>query len=85
MKTSKATFDRLKKMLVYDKMGVGDGFMGVFKTELSRFFKDYFVLDSEVDVKVELDDYGFYRVNISFTAEDTKKFSTAEDADCGIY
>lgn len=79
MKTSKDTFDRLKKMLVSDKMGVCDGFMKIFRTETSRFFGDYFVFDGEVEVQVELDDYGFYKVNVSFVAEDTKKFSTVDD------
>ena len=79
MKASRETFDRLKKMLVFDKIGYGDGFLNIFKTELARLLLDYFVLDGEIDVKVEIDDFGFYKVNISFEAEDTKNFSTATD------
>lgn len=84
MKTSRETFDRLKKMLVSDKIGAGDGFLKVFKTELTRLARDYFVLQGEIDVQIEVDDFGLYKVGISFDAEDTKRFSTAIDSQCGI-
>ncbi len=58
MKPSRASFDRLKKMLVDDKIGAGDGFLSIFKTEITRLVKDYFVLDGDVDIKIEIDDFG---------------------------
>lgn len=85
MKTSRETFDRLKKMLISDKIGAEDGFLKIFKTEITRLVRDYFVLDGEVDVKIEIDDFGLYKVDISFDAEDTKGFSTAIDTKGGIY
>ena len=85
MKPSKGTFDRLKKMLISDKIGADDGFLTVFKTEITRLAKDYFILDGEIDLKIDIDDFGQYRVDISFDAEDTKRFSTAIGAKDGIY
>ena len=85
MKTSRETFDRLKKMLISDKIGAEDGFLKIFKTEITRLVRDYFVLDGEVDVKIEIDDFGLYKVDISFDAEDTKGFSMAIDTKGGIY
>lgn len=85
MKPSRASFDRLKKMLVDDKIGAGDGFLSIFKTEVTRLVKDYFVLDGDVDIKIEIDDFGIYKVDILFDAEDTKGFSTAIDTKSGIY
>ena len=84
MKPSKGTFDRLKKMLISDKIGADDGFLSIFKTEITRLVKDYFVLDGEIDLKIDIDECGLYEVIISFDAEDTKRFSTAIDKR-GIY
>ena len=84
MRTSRETFDRLKKMLITDKIGAEDGFLNIFKTEITRLIKDYFVLDEEIEVKIDVDDFGIYKVNIDFDAEDTKRFSTAIDQK-GIY
>jgi hypothetical protein len=85
MKPSRQSFDRLKKMLVYDKMGANDGFLNMFKTELTRLVKDYFVLDGEIDVSIEIDDFGFYKVSATFEAEEAKRFSMAIDKESGIY
>ena len=84
MKTSRETFDRLKKMLITDKIGAEDGFLNVFKTEITRLIKDYFVLDGEIEVNIDVDGFGLYKVNVGFDAEDTKRFSTAIDQK-GIY
>ena len=84
MKPSKGTFDRLKKMLISDKIGADDGFLSIFKTEITRLVKDYFVLDGEIDLKIDIDECGQYEVCVSFDAEDTKRFSTAIDKK-GIY
>ena len=54
MKPSKMTYERMKNMLVRDKLGVSDGFMQVYKTELSRLTADYFNLDGNLDMKIEL-------------------------------
>ena len=32
MRTSRETFDRLKKILITDKIGAEDGFLNIFKT-----------------------------------------------------
>ena len=71
-------------MLVSDKIGSEDGFLRIFKTEITRLVKDYFVLDGGIDVKIEIDDFGLYNVAIMFDAEDTKGFSTAIDTKCGM-
>ena len=84
MRTSRETFDRLKKILITDKIGAEDGFLNIFKTEITRLIKDYFVLDGEIEVKIDVDDFGIYKVNIDFDAKDTKRFSTAIDQK-GIY
>ncbi len=77
--------ERMKTILVRDKLGVGDGFMSVFKTELSRLASDYFDFDREIDVAVELVDNGKYQVKISFTANNTKSFCSTQDMKRGIY
>ena len=53
MKPSKMTYERMKNMLVRDKLGVSDGFMQVYKTELSRLTADYFNLDGNLVFNVE--------------------------------
>lgn len=79
MKPSKMTYERMKNMLVRDKLGVSDGFMQVYKTELSRLTADYFNLDGNLDMKIELLDGGEYKVQIEFVANETKGFSVTSD------
>ena len=79
MKPSKMTYERMKNMLVRDKLGVSDGFMQVYKTELSRLTADYFNLDGNLDMKIELLDDGEYKVQTEFVATETKGFSVTSD------
>ena len=79
MKPSKMTYERMKNMLVRDKLGVSDGFMQVYKTELSRLTADYFNLDGNLDMKIELLDDGEYKVQIEFVATETKGSSVTSD------
>lgn len=79
MKPSVEIAKRMQTMLVRDKLGVGEGFLEVFKKELSRLVKDYFVLDKEPSVKVELLDNGKYDVEIILTASATKGFATTKE------
>ena len=79
MKPSKMTYERMKNMLVRDKLGVSDGFMQVYKTELSRLTADYFNLDGNLDMKIELLDDGEYKVQIEFVATETNGFSVTSD------
>ena len=79
MKPSKMTYERMKNMLVRDKLGVSDGFMQVYKTELSRLTADYFNLDGNLDMKIELLDDGEYKVQIEFVDTETKGFSVSSD------
>ena len=79
MKPSKMTYERMKNMLVRDKLGVSNGFMQVYKTELSRLTADYFNLDGNLDMKIELLDGGEYKVQIEFVATETKGFSVTSD------
>ncbi len=85
MAFSKQIADRMKNMLVRDKMGVGDGFIEVFKTDLKRLICDYFDLDGDIDVKVELKDNGKYQVDLSYTATNTRGFCSTADMKKGIY
>ena len=69
----------MKNMLVRDKLGVSDGFMQVYKTELSRLTADYFNLDGNLDMKIELLDGGEYKVQIEFVATESKGVSVTSD------
>jgi hypothetical protein len=79
MRFSTQVAERMKTMLVRDKMGVSDGFLQVFKGELTRLVGDYFKIDRPIDVKIDLLDNGKYEVEMDFSASATKGFSTTRD------
>lgn len=85
MKPSREVYDRMKTMLVKDKLGVGDGFQSIFKTDLERLCGDFFNLDGKINLNIELLDDGKYQVNVSFQATETKGFCSTLDTKRGIY
>lgn len=85
MRVSSQIADRMKTMLVRDKLGVSDGFLQVFKGEINKIVNDYFVVDRPIEVQIELLDNGKYEVKMDFSASATKGFSTTRDMKRGIY
>lgn len=78
MKPAREMAERMKNMLVRDKMGVGEGFSSALKGDIERLLQDYFELKSS-DVRVELDDNGFYKIKIEGNATAVKTFSSTAD------
>ncbi len=78
MKPVKLMTERMKNMLVRDKMGVGEGFSSALKGDVERLLLDYFAL-TDVDLRVDLDDDGYYKIRIVGTATAVKSFSSTAD------
>lgn len=76
VKASKQISERLKLMLTRDKMGVGEGFLAALTSDLNRLLGDYFTLDGDIRIDVQLGDDGRYSVDISAEATNVKKFES---------
>lgn len=78
MRPAREMAERMKNMLVRDKMGVGEGFSTALKGDIRNLLQDYFDL-KEVEMKVELGDDGLYNIRIYGTATAVKSFSSTAD------
>ena len=72
-KASIAT-ERLKDILIKDKVKATPGFLDVFKSDLRHLLGDYFELDSDVYLELELTDKGDFYVIINTRANRIKTF-----------
>ena len=72
-KASIAT-ERLKDILIKDKVKATHGFLEVLKSDLRHLLGDYFELDSDVYLELELTDKGDFYVIINTRANRIKTF-----------
>ena len=68
--------DRLKNILIKDKVKAQQGFIDVLKGDLFRLLNDYFELSSDIYVDLELSDRGDFGVYVSVKANRIKPFVT---------
>ncbi len=78
MRASKQIAERMKNMLVRDKMGVGEGFTAALKGDVEKLLDDYFTVE-RADATVELNDDGKYEIRIVAIATAIKSFSSTAD------
>lgn len=71
--------DRLRAMLVRDKMGVKDGFLSALSGDVKRVLGDYFDLSADPAVAVTCNDDGEYEVTVLARASSVRGFRTTGD------
>lgn len=76
VRPSRLMKERVKEMLIRDKMGVGEGFSAALTGDLSRVLGDYFDILSEPVVAVGRNEDGEYEVKVSVLASSVKRFET---------
>ncbi|MBO4555099.1 MAG: cell division topological specificity factor MinE [Clostridia bacterium] len=67
---------RLRDMLTKDKLGLSDGFMTAFRSDLTHLVGDYFDLSEGVKIDVKLQEDGKYVLSITATADRINHFET---------
>jgi len=72
--TAKQASERLKAILVKDKIKAEEGFLQTLKSDLTRLLGDFFELTDGIDLKVELTDGGEFTVSVDAKARRIKKF-----------
>lgn len=72
--TARQASERLKGILVKDKIKAEEGFIQVLKSDLTRLFGDFFELTDLLDLKVELTDRGEFTIKVEARARRIKKF-----------
>lgn len=78
MRPAREMANRMKKMLIRDKIGIDDGFMRAVNNDIRRTLDDYFCIVDEVKIEVEPTDDGNYSLSINATANKIKNFSTTQ-------
>ncbi len=78
MRPAREMADRMKKMLMRDKIGIDDGFMSALNNDIKRVLDDYFCVDNDVKIQVETTDNGNYSIAINTTANKIKNFNTTK-------
>ena len=76
MRIQKQMISRLNNLLVKDKLGLNDGFLTAFRSDITHILGDYFALGSNVDIEVRHEEDGNYSVLISAKATQIKEFGT---------
>ncbi len=69
----KNQLNRLEKVIEKDRIGGGNNFEGLIKSDLKTLLSDYFVLNSEISLNLQKNNKD-YQVKIEFSAERLKAF-----------
>lgn len=72
-----AISERLEKMLINDKVQAPDGFAEVLKGDLKELLKDYFDLNDELFIDINLTENSDFEINIHTSAQRIKSFNLA--------
>lgn len=76
MRIQKQVISRLNNLLAKDKLGLNDGFMTAFRSDINHIVGDYFALETQPQIDVQAQENGTYKVLISATATKIKEFGT---------
>lgn len=79
VRPSRLMTERMKEMLIRDKMGVGEGFSSALTSDLGRVLGDYFDTLSAPTVAVARNEDGEYEVTVTVLAAGVKRFETTGD------
>lgn len=79
MKISTSVADRMRDMLIRDKVGFTDGFAAAMKGDITHALQDYFDIDGEVRISVKQENDGRYSVSVNASATRIKQFATTLD------
>lgn len=64
---------RLKKVLLSDNIRIPNGMLRILKNDISSILQSYFIINSDIDVTIEVDDLGVYNINITAKADSVKE------------
>lgn len=65
--------ERLKDMIVIDKQNIPQKINKLLKSEILYLFRNYFDVTAEdIDVNIDIDEYGKYHIDISALARNIK-------------
>lgn len=78
MRLSKSISDRMREILVQDKINVKEGFYTALKRDVEKLLLDYFDFD-KLTLEIGESLSGDYDVKISLVANNIKKFDTTFD------
>ncbi len=78
MRPAREMANRMKKMLIHDKIGVDDGFLRALNNDIYRTLEDYFCISNDVKIEVDPKEDGNYSVSICATATKIKNFNTTK-------